>query len=142
MNFKKGLLFTAICVMLALPALADEARKGGHTKADITYQTAPIYKILDSKDHYVVLYGKNGAKIGTVTIPKKWAKWQKDTPRKLTVRDLPPKMNPFITIVKKDNEFLKVMLTVPVNKNNRIWGIANSNRVDTSDKDTIELELR
>lgn len=141
MNFKKGILFTAICVMLTLPALAEE-KKSGHTTADITYQTAPVYKVLDSRDFYVVLYGKYGAKIGTVTIPKTWANWKKDTPRKLSIRDLPAKMNPFITIVKKDNAFHKVILTVPVDHTNSIWGVINDTKVDKSEKDSIELELR
>ncbi|MCR5613159.1 hypothetical protein [Treponema sp.] len=141
MNFKKGLLFAVVCAVLSLSAFAQE-NKGGHTKADITYQTAPIYKVLDSSDAYVVLYGKNGAKIGTLTIPKKWAKWQKDTPRKLSIRELPPKMSPFITIVKKDNKFLKVILTIPTNKLNAVWGVANANHVDSSDPGSLELELR
>ena len=141
MSIKKGLLFTFICAMLALPMMAEEA-KGGHQKADITYQTAPIYKVLDSKDFYVVLYGKYGAKIGTVTIPKKWATWQKDTPRKLSLRQLPSKMGAFMTLVKKDNEFHKVILTVPLDHTNRLWGIINDTKVDKSEKDSIELELR
>ena len=141
MNIKKGLLFTFICAMLALPMMAEEA-KGGHQKADITYQTAPIYKVLDSKDFYVVLYGKYGAKIGTVTIPKKWATWQKDTPRKLSLRQLPSKMGAFMTLVKKDNEFHKVILTVPLDDTYRLWGIINDTNVDKSEKDSIELELR
>lgn len=141
MNIKKGLLFTFICAMLALPMMAEEAN-GGHQKADITYQTAPIYKVLDSKDFYVVLYGKYGAKIGTVTIPKKWATWQKDTPRKLSLRQLPSKMGAFMTLVKKDNEFHKVILTVPLDHTNRLWGIINDTKVDKSEKDSIELELR
>lgn len=140
MKLKKGFLFVLVCLMLALPAIAES--KGGHTTADITYQTAPIYKILDSSDYYVVLYGKYGAKIGTVTVPKKWAKWQKDTPRKLSVRDLPPKMQPFITVVQKDGEFNKVILTVPVSKANKVWGMANNDKIDTSEKDSISLELR
>ncbi len=137
MNFKKGILFSAICLILALPCVAQESNK-----ANITYQTAPIYKIFDSTDYYVVLYGKYGAKMGTVTIPKEWAKWQKDTPRKLSLRALPPKINPYITIVKKDNDFHKVILTIPLNKTDRLWGIMNENKVDKSEKDSVELALR
>ena len=141
MNFKKGILFSVLCMFIALSGFAQE-KKGGHTTAKITYYNAPIYKILDSADAYVVLYGKYGAKIGTVTIPKKWAKWQKDTSRKLTIRELPAKLSPYITIVKKDNEFCKVMLTIPTSKTNRLWGIASATKVDSSEPDSIELELR
>lgn len=140
MNFKKGLLFTVLCAVIAFSAMAES--KGGHTKADISYTNVPVYKIFDSRDYYVVLYGKYGAKMGTVTIPKAWAKWQKDEPRKLTFRDLPAKIGPYMTIVKKDNEFLKVILTVPVNHNDRLWGVINENKVDRSEKSTIEIELR
>lgn len=136
MKFRKGILFIVLSVLLTLPALAQD------TKADISYMSAPVYKILDSKNHYVVMYGKYGAQIGTVTIPKKWAKWQKDTPRKLTIRELPRKMSPYITVVKKDNNFLKVMLTIPTDRNNRVWGIADSSKVDQSEPDSIELELK
>lgn len=141
MNLKKGVLFSVFCVCAALSCFAQES-KSGHVKADITYQDAPIYKILDSKDAYVVLYGKYGSKIGTVTIPKKWAKWQKDTPRKLHIRDLPSRLSPYITVVKKNNEFHKVILTIPTSKTNSLWGIASATKVDSSEPDSIELELR
>lgn len=140
MNLKKSIIFATLCSILAIGAFAQE-KTTGHTRADITYQTAPIYKVLDSTDNYVVLYGKYGAKIGTVNIPKKWAKWHKDTPRKLTVRKLPSKIAPFITIVKKNNEFLKVMITVPTDKNNPLWGIAPAKKTDSTEPESIELEL-
>lgn len=136
MKFRKGILFVVFSVLLALPALAQ------NTKADISYMSAPVYKILDSTNHYVVFYGKYGAELGIVTIPKKWSKWQKDTPRKLQIREMPKKLSPYITVVKKDNKFLKVMLTVPTDHNNRLWGIADANKVDQSEPESIELELR
>lgn len=141
MNLKKGIVLSIFCFVLTLSASAQEY-EGGHTTANITYYNAPIYKILDSRSSYVVLYGKYGAKIGTVTIPKKWAKWQKNTPRKLTIRKCPNKINPYITIVKKDNSFLKVVLTVPTEKTNRVWGVAAESKVDSTEPDSIELELR
>lgn len=144
MNIKKGILLAAVSLLIAFPAFAEreDTRTGGHTTANITYQTAPVYKVLDSTNNYVVLYGKYGAKIGTVTIPKKWAKWQKDTPRKLQIRELPNRMNPFITVVQKDGEFLKVMLTIPTNRLNSVWGIASNDRADGEEPEKIELELR
>lgn len=141
MNLKKVIIFSILCFAISLSASAQEY-EGGHTTANITYQNAPIYKILDSSSAYVILYGKHGAQIGTVTIPKKWAKWQKDTPRKLTIRKCPVTITPFITIVKKDNSFHKVMLTIPTDKRNRIWGIASETKVDKSEPESIELELR
>lgn len=136
MKFRKGILFIVFSALMALPALAQD------TKANISYMSAPIYKVLDSTNAYVVFYGKYGAEIGIVTIPKKWSKWQKDQPRKLVIREMPRKMSPYITVVKKDDKFLKVMLTIPTDHNNRVWGIADNKKVDQSEPESIELELR
>lgn len=141
MNFKKGLISAVLCAICLLPLAAQENSKKFENTADISYQYAPIYKILDSADTYVVIYGKYGAKIGTVMIPKKWAQWQKNEPRKLTFRNTPPKMQSFITIVKKDGEFHKVILTVPPSKLNPIWGIASATKTSSEGVETIELDL-
>lgn len=145
MNLKKGLIFITLCAVLSVAAFAQENSSGnnsGHTKAEISYQNAPIYKILDSKDTYVVLYGMYGANVGTVSIPKKWAKWNNNEPRKLTLRKVPSKIEPYITVVKKNGDFLKVILTIPMEKNNRVWGIASASKVDNSEPSSIELKLR
>ncbi len=138
---KKSIFALLICAALLAP-LSAQKNAGGHRKSDLSYYSAPVYKIMDSANAYVVIYGKAGAKMGTVTIPKEWAKNKPDTVKKLLVRNCPTKLNPYVTIVKKNGDFLKVMLTVPTNHNNRIWGIANENKVESTDGvESVDLEI-
>ena len=141
MNAKKICLAAILASVVLAGAFAAE-NVGGHKKSEISYYSAPVYKVMDSTKAYTVVYGKAGHKMGTVTIPKEWAKNKPDTVKKLLVRNCPPKITPYVTIVKKSGSFLKVMLTVPTNHNDRIWGIANENKVESTDGvESVELEL-
>ena len=141
MNAKKICLAALLASFILAGAFAEE-NAGGHKKSEISYYSAPVYKVMDSAKAYTVIYGKAGHKMGTVTIPKDWAKNKPDTVKRLLVRNCPPKITPYVTIVKKSGEFLKVMLTVPTNHNDRIWGIANENKVDSIDGvESVDLEL-
>ena len=138
----KKIIFTLALAAVAFSPLFAQEKKGGHRKSDISYYSAPIYKILDSSKAYVVIYGKAHNKMGTVTIPKDWARNRPGEVKKLTVRGLPTKLNPYITIVKRSGEFEKVLLTVPSNHNSNIWGRANETKVeDVSGLESIELEI-
>ncbi len=141
MNIKK-MIVAATLSALVLAGTFSETNAGGHKKSEISYYSAPVYKVMDSAKAYTVIYGKTGHKMGTVTIPKDWAKNKPDTVKKLLVRNCPTKITPYVTIVKKSGEFLKVMLTVPTNHNDRIWGIANENKVESTDGvESVDLEL-
>ncbi len=141
MNIKK-IIVAATLSALVLAGTFAETNAGGHKKSEISYYSAPVYKVMDSAKAYTVIYGKAGHKMGTVTIPKDWAKNKPDTVKKLLVRNCPTKITPYVTIVKKSGEFLKVMLTVPTNHNDRIWGIANENKVESTDGvESVDLEL-
>ncbi|MBQ4014948.1 MAG: hypothetical protein II610_06825 [Treponema sp.] len=141
MNIKK-MIVAATLSALVLAGTFAETNAGGHKKSEISYYSAPVYKVMDSAKAYTVIYGKAGHKMGTVTIPKDWAKNKPDTVKKLLVRNCPTKITPYVTIVKKSGEFLKVMLTVPTNHNDRIWGIANENKVESTDGvESVDLEL-
>jgi hypothetical protein len=141
MNAKK--IFAAIgLAAFALAGAFCAENAGGHKKSEISYYSAPVYKVMDSAKAYTVIYGKAGHKMGTITIPKDWAKNKPDTVKRLLVRNCPPKIGPYVTIVKKSGDFLKVMLTVPTNHNDKIWGIANENKVESTDGvESVELEL-
>lgn len=142
MNVKKIILAFALAVAVILPLTAESETPGGHVKADISYVMAPVYKVMDSSDAYVVIYGKPGNKMGTVTVPKAWAKYNKDVEvRKLVIRALPRKLNPYITVVNKNGDFLKVILTIPTDHNNAIWGRANNKNVDAEGIESISLEI-
>lgn len=141
MELKKSILALALIAAAFSPFFAQE-KKGGRTKSELSYYSAPVYKILDSSNAYVVIYGKPHNKFGTVTIPKNWARNRPGEVKKLTVRDLPTKLNPYITVVKRSGDFEKVILTIPSNHNNHLWGRASETKVeDVSDLESIELEL-
>lgn len=141
MNFKKAIFIFALATALLMPIVAEE-NAGGHKKSELSYYSTTVYKVLDSHSAYIVLYAKPHNKMGTVTIPKEWARNRPDTIRKLLVRKLPPNTTPYITIVKKNGEFLKVMLTVPTNHKDSLWGIANENKVDdVSGVESIDIEI-
>ena len=107
--------------------------------SDMTYTTAPVMKILESKECYVVIYQKKYAGTATVTIPKAWNNYKKDTPRKLKFRNIKNPGASFITVVKKNDEFHHVILSCPMKKNNNLWGvIANNLNVEGADKETLE----
>ena len=48
-----------------------------------------------------------------------------------------------MTVVKKDGEFKKVILTIPTDMRNPVWGVVNTGKqLEGTDKDTLEeLEL-
>lgn len=107
--------------------------------SDMTYVTAPVMKILESKDCYVVIYQKKYAGTATVTIPKSWNNYKKDTARKLKFRNIKNPNESFITVIKKGGEFHHVILSCPMQKNNSLWGIiANNLEVEGADKETLE----
>ena len=56
--------------------------------SDITYVTAPVLKVLEAKEYYVVIYQKKYAGTATVVVPKNWNAYKKDTPRKLKFRNI------------------------------------------------------
>ena len=71
--------------------------------SDMTYVTAPVMKILESKECYVVIYQKKYAGTATVTVPKVWNSYKKDAPRKLKFRNIKNPNASFITVVKKNS---------------------------------------
>ncbi len=107
--------------------------------SDITYVTAPVLKVLEAKEYYVVIYQKKYAGIASVVIPKAWNNFSKDTPRKLKFRDIKNPNESYITVVKKADAFHRVILSMPMKKNNNLWGVVTSDKhFDGADKDTLE----
>lgn len=134
-------LFTAFAAF-AVPSEAND--KHEENWSQLSYYSTPIYKILDSRDAYIVIYAKNSVGVGQTVIPKSWASWNKNEPRKLSFRNVPRgKLKSQITIFKKEGEFYKVVLNVPMNKANPVWGVVKPGvQIDGIDKDTLEdLEL-
>ncbi|MBQ0039204.1 MAG: hypothetical protein KBS64_02100 [Treponema sp.] len=145
---KKLLLALAFAAAMVFSAAADESKGSsprvwdhGDNISDITYQNVRFYKIYDSKDAYVVLYEKQGVKIGTAVLPKKWTD-NKEGPRKLLFRNAPAKIGSYMTIIKKGGDFQKVLVTVPTNRFNPVWSLAPANmEVNGADADSLEIEI-
>lgn len=138
-----GVIFAAVLgSVCAVPTKYNETKP--ENWSEMTYVNLPIYKILDSTDSYVVIYGKNHAGTGSTVIPKKWVRSSKDTPSKLKLTKLyRGTLKSFMTVVKKGGEFHHVVLTIPMNKNDPVWGILeNGADAGNADKEVLEeLEM-
>lgn len=105
----------------------------------MTYFNVPILKILDSRDAYVVIYQKNRMGTGSTVIPKRWIYGNKDNPQKLKLRTTRTANGAYMTVIKDNGEFVRVVLTAPLSKNNPVWGVvARGKEVEGADKDTLE----
>lgn len=118
-------------------ANAPERTEGKWT--EISYVNVPVLKILEGKDGYAVIYQKNKTGVGNVVIPKKWGRGSEDSPRKLKFRSVKTSIGAYMTVVKDGGEFKRVILSIPMNKNNSIWGLVDSRKnMEGADKDTLE----
>ena len=142
---KKILTAALLALLFVLPSFAQEtAEKSkpiwdhGDNVSDLTYRNVTIYRVLDQKDSYVVIYAKRGIGIGQAVIPKKWFK---ESPRKLAFRTKPASLNPYMTVISKNGEFYQVWLTVPVSRNDSTWGVLDTGtEVAGTDADTLSIE--
>lgn len=107
--------------------------------SDLSYVNVPVLKILEGKNAYSIIYQKNHVGVGSVVIPKAWAKGSPDSPRKLKFRKVRSGYNSFMTVVKDEGEFKRVILSVPMNKSDSIWGVADYRKtMEGEDKETLE----
>ena len=134
------ILFSLFTCAAAFAENQDLSRPKDESKwSDMTYVTAPVLKILEAKEYYVIIYQKKHAGTATTVIPKEWSAYKKDTPRKLKFRDIKNPNQAYIAVIKKGGEFHHVILSAPMKKNNNLWGVvSNDKKVDGTDKDTLE----
>lgn len=137
---KKFLMILALFSAFTITAFAQEADNKKDSKwSEFSYVNVPILKVYEGKDAYVVLYQKYYVGIGKTVIPKKWAKGTPENPRKLKFRNTKVAEGAYMSVIKKGGEFHRVILTVPMNKQNEIWGVADYHKqIEGSDKDTLE----
>lgn len=130
--------FTVTVSAFAKPVAYNETSE--ENWSTMSYRNVQIVKILDSKDGYVVIYQKGKYGVGETVIPKSWAKGSPESPRKLKIRFLTGgKLKSFMSIVKKDGEFHHVVLTIPSNRNDSVWGVISYKQsVEGTDKETLE----
>lgn len=144
---KKLFVLIALAFVMNMSIFAAEtlpAQQKDESKwTDLSYVNVPILKVLEAKNGYVVIYQKNKVGTGSVIIPKEWTKGNKENPRKLNFRKVRRSDESFMTIQKKGGEFKRVILTLPMNKQNSIWGVIKGpNMLEGCDKDTLEeIEL-
>lgn len=133
-------IFTILMLLTVFAVgLFAETSKTESKWSSLSYVNVPILKVLEGKDAYVVIYEKNKVGTGTVVVPKKWANGTVDTPRKLKFRSVDIAKEAYMTVVKKDGEFSRVVLTMPMLKTNSIWGLADYHKeIEGSDKETLE----
>lgn len=144
---KKNLLVLALFTVFSGLLFAAENTKDSGTSfektegkwSDISYVNVPILKILEGKNAYSIIYQKNQVGVGSVVIPKVWAKGSTDSPRKLKFRKVRSGYNSFMTVIKDEGEFKRVILSVPMNKSDSIWGVADYRKtMEGEDKETLE----
>ncbi|MBQ6780381.1 MAG: hypothetical protein IJP62_04030 [Treponema sp.] len=136
---KFGIVF-AMLLTLAICALSAEEReyKYEYQESKLSYHNVTVYKVLEQKETYIVMYAKGHRDVGSVTIPKKW---YNENPAKLSFRTLPKGMSPYMTVIKREGSFDHVILTMPIDHANSAWGVADAGTVvNDADKDSLEMQ--
>lgn len=145
----KKFLFVFILSVVFSVTVAAQGTSNSSSKTDeskwstMSYVNLPILKILEGRDCYVVLYQKNKVGVGKTVVPKAWAKGTPDNPRKLKLRKSPNSLGSYLTVIKKDGQFSRVIINTTLNKKDSVWGVADyHSTIEGSDKETLEeLEL-
>ena len=143
---KKLLILALFTVFSGLLFAAENSNDSGTSFektegkwSNLSYVNVPILKILEGKNAYSIIYQKNQVGVGSVVIPKEWVKSSPDSPRKLKFRKVRSGYNSFMTVVKDEGEFKRVILSVPMNKSDSIWGVADYRKaMEGEDKETLE----
>ncbi|MCR5187591.1 MAG: hypothetical protein K6C97_01555 [Treponema sp.] len=145
---KKFLMIFALISVFTVSAIAQdnsESKKSSGPErtegkwTDLSYVNVPVLKILEGVDAYAVIYQKNKVGVGSTVIPKAWAHGDPENPRKLKFRNVRTSIGAYMTVVKDDDGFKRVILSIPMNKSNSIWGVANTRKsMEGSDKETLE----
>ena len=142
---KKLLMILTVISLLALSLFADENNSASGPErtegkwTEISYVNVPVLKILEGKEGYAVIYQKNKTGVGNVVIPKSWAHGTTENPRKLKFRAVKTSIGAYMTVVKDKGEFKRVILSIPMEKSNSIWGIVDYRKsMERTYKDTLE----
>lgn len=145
----KKILVFVFALFFSATLFAQEAqetkssRKRNDAKwSSVTYVNIPISRIYQTSKAYVVVYQKNKTGLGSTTIPKEWVNGSSENPSKLKFRSVKGALQPFMTVIKKEGSFLRVVLSTPPDTNVDFWRLGDDNAVSDTDKETLEeLEL-
>ncbi len=140
------LAFALVFCIAVLPAVA-QSQEGtshiwdhGNNVSDLSYRNVTIYKIYDQSENYIVLYEKEGIKIGQVNIPKEWVKVQLEGSKKLEMRSLDASLDPYMTVYYRGGEFYKIVLNLPNTRLSSVWGVAPSTLKVSTNVDSFSIE--
>ncbi|MDR3284662.1 MAG: hypothetical protein LBS97_05750 [Treponema sp.] len=99
------------------------------------YRNIVVYKIRDYKDAFVITYAKHDKGLGQMIIPKHWVK---EKPARFTIRNMPKKTDPYMSIYYNSNGMEHINMTLPLSRQNRVWGIIKGDALGTHDNmDTL-----
>ncbi|MBP7480058.1 MAG: hypothetical protein KA785_06375 [Spirochaetaceae bacterium] len=135
---KKIVMSLALLVLVSLPFFAQNSEENS---GEFTYFNVQVLRVYEHREAYLVLYNKTSTKMGQVAVPKEWFKY--DSANHSRVRPLPAGVNPYMTVIYKDNEFYKVYLNMPTDRSNSAWAVLSPN-IDISskiNKETLEIEF-
>jgi len=146
---KRFLLVLALASIFVCGAFAAENKKQDSSSqrdeskwSTLSYVNVPIVKILEAKEGYVIIYQKNRVGTGSTVIPKSWAQGTPDSPRKLKFRNVKHNNAAYMTVVQKEGEFKRVILTIPMDKSSGMWGVvASGKEIDTNKENLDDLAL-
>lgn len=138
----KKLFIIAMFVCLFSTSIFAQSNSSGEERDEakwttINYTNVPVLKVLEAKEGYIIIYQKNRVGVGTVELPKKWAKGTTEDPRKLKFRAVNTAQNAYMTVVRDGSDFKRVILSIPMNKQNSLWGISKK-ALENPDKDSLE----
>lgn len=145
---KKILMILALTFVFSMSIFAQENKSSNSFEkhedkwTTLSYVNVPILKVLEAKEGYVVIYQKNKVGTGSTIVPKSWAKGSPEDPRKLKFRNVKHTNMASMTVVQKDGNFQRVILTLPMNKQCGLWGVVDSGKeIDTNKSDMSDLSL-
>ncbi|MBO5137188.1 MAG: hypothetical protein J6B81_01635 [Spirochaetaceae bacterium] len=136
----RKILVSVLLLLVITSSMVFAQSQEEEGKSSLSYRNITIYKVLDHKEVYIVLYAKHGVGVGQVMIPKTW---YRENPRKLQLRLLDKGLDPFMTVVYKDGEFHKVILTTPSPKRGDTWGVASdyTDIGDSAQAETLDIQF-
>lgn len=140
-----AVLFLLSCFLI--PAMAQDNGHGGKAIWDhgdnvsaFSYRNVNVYRIYEHRDAYIVLYEQQGVKIGKAFLPKSWFDTEGKEPRKLEFRNKPKGLPSYMTVLYKDGEFYKVILTLTRDHRDPVWGLV-PHSTDLSGMNTETLDI-
>ncbi|MBP5358514.1 MAG: hypothetical protein J6Y69_04930 [Treponema sp.] len=142
---KKIIMALAVALAVTVSAVAQSSSSStpiwnhGDNVSEVSYESVPIYKILQTTDAYIVIYLARGMKVESQVIPKEWEK--RGDNKKLYFRNKAAGLDSLMTVFYKGGSFDHVVLTVTLDKMDPLWAVApHGTKVDTN-IDSLDIKF-